>query len=106
MNETKKEATQAEKWLQTLRDRTANITGAEQLGEVVRIVKQVDADFPNQLFILVQDEKPIGTRRVFGDRSYAQSLDADSMRITFGVMSEGMLGAAGNGRTIMNPATG
>lgn len=106
MNKTVEPA-QAEKWLQTLKDRTASITGFEAEGTVAGIVQQVDADFPNQIFKLVDSRTGqwIGMRRVFIiDRSHADTMFEHHAigKIITGTMSEGMLGEAQNGRIITN----
>jgi hypothetical protein len=95
-------ATQAQKWVQTLKSRAAAITGFEQAGAVNNIVQKLEVDFPNQVYALVDRGVPVGSRRVFGDRSYCDLMFADESigRITFGVMSAGLLGTAQNGRTI------
>ncbi|HJW55861.1 MAG TPA: hypothetical protein VJ577_11355 [Burkholderiaceae bacterium] len=101
-----KPLTQAEKWLQTLKDRTAHITGFETQGAVADIVARIDIDFPNGLFKLVDSRTRqwVGMRRLFGDRSVADALFADGSigKITCDVLSDGMVGAAQNGRIITN----
>jgi len=97
------EVTQAKKWVQSLKDRTAGISGVDPMGAAVKVAMQLDIEYPNQVFLLTQQDQVIGSRRVFGDRSYCQLLDKDAAigMITFGVMSDGMLGTAQNGRLIM-----
>lgn len=103
---TEKESTQAEKWVESLKQRSAHITGVEEYDTLIKIINTLDIDYPNQLFRLVDSDSgtQIGMRRVFGDRSYCDTLleNASIGKIGHGVLSEGLLGTAQNGRIILH----
>lgn len=93
------EPTQAQRWLAAFTHWTDGITLASI---AVRVVRRVDADFPNEFFKLDSHGREIGWRRVFKDRSYCEAYHADMGRISYGTLTEGMLGQAANGRIITN----
>lgn len=98
------EKTQAQKWINEIKDQTVHITGVSPLEMVAKIVATIDAAYPNQLFVLTKKGRKVGARRVFRDRSYLDAFDESGVigKIIFGMMSDGVLGTAQNGRIIVN----
>ena len=81
-------------------------TALSTAAEADDALKRTNADFPNQFFNLTSGGQVVGWRRVFGDRSHAEGYFDKPDTITCDRMTDGMLGTAGNGRVVMNPATG
>jgi hypothetical protein len=89
--------TQAEKWAGLYADRTSGLIEVN----AQRLLAELAVDFPHKVIQLTDHGRPVGCRRVFGDRSYADAMIADvSMSISCGTMSAGMLGIAANDRII------
>lgn len=93
--------TEAEKWLRFLRMRSNGVTSAAVMNT---IMIELRSDYPHELINLAERGAVIGARRVFGDRSYCDILLADAAtgNVTFGSLSKGMVGRAGNGRLILH----
>jgi hypothetical protein len=93
--------TEAEKWVRFFKMRTESMTQVEALRKIMR---ELESDYPHQLFNLVDGGAMVGSRRVFVDKSYCDMMmnDTQEGKITFGKLSDGLLGTAGNGRTIIH----